>query len=64
MFDSLLSKNGFKLVFESDIFIHSKNRMFIEEEYFNDGLFKRNILTIITINERNKYNNVYCSYMF
>ena len=59
VFDALLSKNGFKLVFESDKFILSKNKMFIEEGYFNDGLFKRNILTIITMNERNKYNNVY-----
>jgi len=64
MSDSLFNKNDFKLTFESDKFILSRNGMFIEEGYFNDGLFKMNIMTIITMNERNEYNNVYSSYMF
>jgi len=64
MSNSLFSKNSFKLVFESDKFILSRNEMFIEEGYFNDGLFKMNIMTIITMNESKKYNNVYSSYMF
>ncbi|KAL0552383.1 hypothetical protein IC582_011492 [Cucumis melo] len=44
---SLLSKNGFKLVFVSDKFVLSKNEMYIGKGYLSDGLFKLNVLTVV-----------------
>ena len=43
---SLLSKNGFKLVFVSDKFVLTKNDMFVGKGYLSDGLFKLNVLTV------------------
>ena len=40
---SLLSKNGFKLVFESDKFVLTKNGMYVGKGYISNGLFKINI---------------------
>ncbi|CAL8118819.1 unnamed protein product [Prunus armeniaca] len=40
---SLLSKNGFKLVFESDKFVLTKNGMYVGKGYLTDGLFKMNL---------------------
>ncbi|XP_074560084.1 uncharacterized protein LOC141816146, partial [Curcuma longa] len=37
---SLLSKHGFRIVFESDRVVLSKNGMFVGKGYENDGLFK------------------------
>ncbi|CAL9006155.1 unnamed protein product [Prunus brigantina] len=36
---SLLSKNGFKLVFEYDKFVLTKNGMYVGKGYLTDGLF-------------------------
>lgn len=44
---SLLSKNGFRLVFESDKFVLTKNRMYVGKGYMSDGLFKMNVMTVI-----------------
>uniref|UniRef100_A0A7N2LHK6 Retrovirus-related Pol polyprotein from transposon TNT 1-94-like beta-barrel domain-containing protein n=1 Tax=Quercus lobata TaxID=97700 RepID=A0A7N2LHK6_QUELO len=40
---SLLSKNGFKLVFESDKFVLTKNGVYVGKGYMSNGLFKINI---------------------
>ncbi|KAL0550096.1 hypothetical protein IC582_014594 [Cucumis melo] len=44
---SLLSKNGFKLVFVSDKFVLFKNKMYIGKGYLSDDLFKLNVLTVV-----------------
>ena len=44
---SLINKNGFKLVFESDKFILSKSSTFVRKEYIYEGMFKLNINKII-----------------
>nr|CAN82978.1 hypothetical protein VITISV_023328 [Vitis vinifera] len=44
---SLLSKNGFKLVFVSDKFVLTKNEMFVGKGYLSDGLFKMNVMTVV-----------------
>lgn len=49
---SLLSKIIFKMVFESDKFILSKNIMFIEERYFSDDIFKINVIIVVAMNEK------------
>ena len=48
---SLLSKNGFKLVFESDKFSLFKSGMYISKGYFSNGLFKMNVMTVIDNNK-------------
>jgi hypothetical protein len=60
----LLSKNGFKLVFKNEKFILYKNTVFIKEGYLRDDIFKMNIMTIITINEKKNNYNAYSSYLF
>ncbi|XP_022877047.1 uncharacterized protein LOC111395297 [Olea europaea var. sylvestris] len=40
---SLLSKNGFKLVFVSDKFVLTNNEMLVGNGYLNEGLFKLNV---------------------
>jgi hypothetical protein len=45
VFNSLLSKNSFKMVFECDKFILSKSKMFIGKGYLSDDFFQ------------NKYNH-------
>lgn len=49
VFYSLLSKNGFKMIFQSDIFILITSGMFIEKRYLCDSLFKMNVMTIIIL---------------
>ena len=44
---SLLSKNGFKLVFESDKFVLIKNGVYIGKGYLSDDLFKLNVLIVV-----------------
>jgi hypothetical protein len=41
---SLLSKNGFKLVFESDKFILTKSGAYVGKGYLSNGLFKMNVM--------------------
>jgi hypothetical protein len=36
--------------------------MFVEKRYLCDGLFKRNVMTIVT-NDKNKNKNVFSSYL-
>jgi hypothetical protein len=52
----LLSRNSFKLVFKSDKFVLSINRMFMWERYLSDDIFKMNVITIIIIDEEGKNN--------
>jgi len=63
MFGSLLSKNNFKLVFESEKLVLSKNRVLIREEYICDGFFKMIVMTIVIIDEKKNNTNVYSSYL-
>ena len=44
---SLLSKNGFRLVFESDKFVLTKNGMYVGKGYMSDVLFKLNVMTVV-----------------
>ncbi|CAL9019360.1 unnamed protein product, partial [Prunus brigantina] len=37
---ALLRKNGFRLVFEADKFVFTKNGMYVGKGYLNNGLFK------------------------
>ena len=50
---SLLNKHGFRMVFESDRVVLSKNGMYVGKGYVNDGLFKLNVMTLKpTINNK------------
>ena len=46
VFGSMLSKNGFKLVFKSDKFVFMKNGMYVGKGYMTNGLFKMNVMTV------------------
>ena len=48
MSGSLLSKKGFRLVFESDKFVHTKSGIYVGKRYMRNELFKMNVMTIIT----------------
>ena len=54
----ILSKKGFKLVFESDRFILTKAGMYVGKGYSTEGLFKLNVLVTNTMNN-NKNTSVY-----
>ena len=57
---SLLSKNGFKMVFESDKFVLSKGGMYVGKGYLSKGLFKLNVMTVMPItNNKNKASSSY-----
>uniref|UniRef100_A0A2N9FGI1 Retrotransposon Copia-like N-terminal domain-containing protein n=1 Tax=Fagus sylvatica TaxID=28930 RepID=A0A2N9FGI1_FAGSY len=56
---SLLSKNGFQLVFESDKFLLTKSGMLVGKGYLSDGLFKMNVMTIVPINENKNKSSAY-----
>ena len=43
----MLSKNDFRMIFESDKFVLMKTGAFVERGYLCDGLFKMNVMTII-----------------
>ena len=43
---SMLSKNGFKLVFESNKFVFMKNGMYVGNGYMTNDLFKMNVMTV------------------
>ena len=58
---SLLSKKGFRLVFESDKFVHTKSGIYVGKGYMSNELFKMNVMTIIT-DFNNK--NTFFAYMF
>ena len=44
---SLLSKKGFRLVFESDKFVLTKSGIYVGNGYMSNGLFKMNVMTIV-----------------
>ena len=54
----ILCKKGFKLVFESDMFILTKAGMYVGKGYLTEGLFKLNVLVTNTMNN-NKNTSVY-----
>ena len=43
---SRLNKHGFRMVFDSDKVVLSKNEMYVGKGYVNEGLFKRNVMTL------------------
>ena len=51
---SLMLKNGFKLVFESDKFVIIKAGMYVGCGYMTDGMFKLNTMTIVPKNSMNE----------
>nr|GEU80219.1 Pol polyprotein [Tanacetum cinerariifolium] len=51
----LLNKFGFRLVFESDKFVLSKNQIFVGKGYAMNGMFKLNVMVVK--NEINKMNS-------
>ncbi|KAJ9566473.1 hypothetical protein OSB04_002439 [Centaurea solstitialis] len=46
----LLNKVGFKLVFESDKFVLSKNGMYVGKGYAMNGMFKLNVMVVNVMN--------------
>ena len=48
MSGSLLSKKGFRLVFESDKFVLTKSGIYVGKGYMSNGLFKMNVMTIVS----------------
>lgn len=44
---ALLSKNGFKLVFEANKIVFIENGMYVGKWYLNNSLFKMNVMTIV-----------------
>ena len=45
---SLLSKKGFRLVFESDKFVLTKSGIYVGKGYMSNGLFKMNVMTMVS----------------
>ena len=45
---SLLSKKGFRLVFESNKFVLTKSGIYVGKGYMSNGLFKMNVMTIVS----------------
>ena len=45
---SLLSKKGFRLVFEFDKFVLTKSGIYVGKGYMSNGLFKMNVMTIVS----------------
>jgi len=43
---SILSKKGFRMVFESDKFVLTKNDMYVGKGYLVNGLFKANVTVV------------------
>ena len=56
---SLLSKNEFRLVFESNKFVSTKSGMLVGKGYLSDGLFKMIVMTIVSINENKNKSSTY-----
>ena len=46
-----MSKNGFKLIFESNEFSLFKSGMYVGKGYLSNGLFKMNVMTTIDNNK-------------
>ena len=57
---SMLSENGFKLVFESDKFVLMKNGMYVGKEYMTNVPFKMNVMTVkLDFNNNKASTSVY-----
>lgn len=54
---TLLNKNGFKLIFESDKFTLSKGGMYLGKGYLSDHMFKLNVLAQMSKNNNNNINS-------
>ena len=50
---SLLNKNSFRLVFESDKFVLTKSEIYVGKGYLSKGLFKMNVMTIVLVSAIN-----------
>ena len=57
---SMLSKNGFKLVFESDKFVLMKNGMYVGKEYMTNVPFKMNVMIVKRDFNNNKASTSIC----
>ncbi|XP_075504422.1 uncharacterized protein LOC142541854 [Primulina tabacum] len=57
VFGFLLSKFGFKLVFESYKFVLTKNGVFVGKVYQDNGLFKMNVMNVSRHETKNKVND-------
>ena len=54
VFRSLLSNNGFKLVFESDKFSLFQSGIYVGKGYLSNDLFKMNVMIVFPIIDNNK----------
>ena len=57
---SLLSKKGFKLVFESDKLVLTKGGTFVGKRYMSEGLFKLNVFNDNVIASTINKSFVFC----
>lgn len=48
---ALLVKNECKCVFVSEKLVMSKNEMYVEKKYLNEGLFKLNVMVVDSMNK-------------
>ncbi|XP_075475893.1 uncharacterized protein LOC142514930 [Primulina tabacum] len=53
---SLLNKHGFRIVFESDKVVLSKNGMFVGKGYVCNGLFKLNVMAVNPVMNKERKN--------
>jgi hypothetical protein len=60
VYSSLLSKNNFKIIFENNKFVLTKNKMFVRSEYVCNDIFKINIMITVIRDEMNNKNNIFC----
>ena len=60
---SLLSKHGFRLVFEVDKFILANNGMYLRKDYLSNWLFMLNVMTVIPQVPNGKNIASYSTYM-
>ena len=56
---SLLSKKGFRLVFESDKFVLTKSGIYVGKGYMSNELFKMNVMTIVSDFNNKKTSSAY-----
>ena len=55
----LLSKHGFRMVFESDKVVLTKSGMYVGKGYVTEGLFKLNVMTVVPKINKVKQSSVY-----
>ena len=59
MSGSLLSKKGFRLLFESDKFVLTKSEIYVGKGYMSNELFKMNVMTIVSNFNNNNTSSAY-----